>query len=141
VNRSPNGINVHRFLEGYGVRVLPYHMKRDPRPANVVYGGREVGRLLRKDIDRTGLVVRCIQASNPVCFDDVYLWSVWRFLTVHYSQSAPREAISAFEGVDIARLKERAQRLCIGEGGALTKTTAAISLEFAREILMRDKAA
>jgi hypothetical protein len=141
VNRSPNGINVHRFLEGYGVRVLPYHMKRDPRPANVVYGGREVARLMRKDVDRTGVVIRCIQASNPVCFDDVYLWSVWRFLTVHFSQSQPREAIAAFGCVDIAQLKERAQRLCIGEGGALTKTTAAISLEFAREILTRDKAA
>ena len=48
MNRSPNGINVHRFLEGYGVKVLPYHMKRDPRPANVVYGGRDVARLKRK---------------------------------------------------------------------------------------------
>jgi hypothetical protein len=141
VNRSPNGINVHRFLEGYGVRVLPYHMKRDPRPANVVYGGREIGRLMRKDLDRTGLVIRCIQASNPQCFDDVSLLSVWRFLIVHFSHRSPREAISAFSGVDIAELKKRAYRLTVGQGGALSKSTSAISQEFAREILMKDEAA
>ncbi|WP_174150139.1 hypothetical protein [Agrobacterium pusense] len=99
MNRSPNGINVHRFLEGYGVKVLPYHLKRDPRPANVVYGGREVARLMRKDIDRTGITVRCIQASNPVCFDDIYLWSIWRFLSVHFPQSEARAAIGAFPEV------------------------------------------
>lgn len=141
MNRSPNGINYWRFLEGYGVRVLPYHMKRDPRPANVVYGGRQVGRLMRKDVDRTGLVIRCIQASNPVCFDDIYLWSVWRVLAVHFSQREARDAISAFSVIDIAELKECAQRLAIGEGGALAKSTSAVSLEFARAILIKDKAA
>lgn len=140
MNRSPNGINVHRFLEGYGVKVLPYNMKRDPRPANVVYGGRQVSRLLRKDIDRTGLVVRCIQASNPRCFDDIYLWSIWRFLAVHFAHRTPREATAAFECVDIAQLKERAQRLAVGQGGALAKITAATSLEFARAIIEKEVA-
>lgn len=141
MNRSPNGINVHRFLEGYGVRVLPYHLKRDPRPANVVYGGREVARLMRRDMDRTGLTVRCIQASNPVCFEDIYLWSVYRFLSVHLPHSAARDAISAFSGIDIAAIKQDALRLSVGEGGALTKSTAAISMELARAILLRDTAA
>lgn len=141
MNRSPNGINVHRFLEGYGVKVLPYHLKRDPRPANVVYGGREVARLMRRDIERTGLVVRCIQASNPACFGDIYLWSVYRFLAVHLPHSAARDAISAFSCIDIAAVKQDALRLSVGEGGALTKSSAAISMELARAILLKDKAA
>lgn len=141
MNRSPNGINVHRFLEGYGVKVLPYHLKRDPRPANVVYGGRQVARLMRKDIDRTGLTVRCIQASNPTCFEDIYLLSIYRFIGVHLPHSAAREAISAFSSIDIAAIKQDALRLSVGEGGALTKSTAAISMELARAILLKDKAA
>ena len=141
MNRSPNGINVHRFLEGYGVRVLPYHLKRDPRPANVVYGGREVGRLMRKDIDRTGITVRCIQASNPVCFDDIYLWSVWRFLSVHFPQSEARAVIGAFSVVDVAEIKNAALRLSVGAGGSLTKQSVAIGIELARAILQKEKAA
>ena len=141
MNRSPNGINVHRFLEGYGVRVLPYHQKRAPRPANVIYGGREVARLMRKDIERTGLVIRCIQASNPVCFDDIYLWAIWRVLLVHFTTRRHSEAVAAFATIDIAELKKRAQRLAIGEGVALAKTSAAVSIEFAREILMKGKVA
>ena len=141
MNRSPNGINVHRFLEGYGVKVLPYHLKRDPRPANVVYGGREVARLMRKDIDRTGITVRCIQASNPVCFDDIYLWSIWRFLSVHFPHCEPRDAISAFSAVDVAKIKQAALRLSVGAGGALSKQTAAIGIELARAILQKEHAA
>lgn len=121
--------------------MLPYHMKRDPRPANVVYGGREVARLLRKDIDRTGTAVRCIQASNPVCFDDIYLWSVWRFLAVHFPHSEPRDAIKAFSAVDVAEIKKTALRLSVGIGGALSKQSAAIGIELARAILHEDKIA
>lgn len=141
MKRSENGINVHRFLEGFGVRVLPYHLKRDPRPANVIYGGREVVRLMRKDMDRAGLVVRCIQASNPICFDDIYLWSLWRFLQVHFSHRSPREAIDAFSVIDIAALKQRAQRLATGQGGSLARSSVGISIEFAREILNGEEAA
>lgn len=141
MNRSPNGINVHRFLEGYGVKVLPYHLKRDPRPANVVYGGREVARLMRKDIDRTGITVRCIQASNPICFDDIYLWSVWRFLAVHFPQSEARETICAFSAVDVAEIKKTALRLSVGAGGSLTKQSDAIGIELARAILQKEQAA
>ncbi|MBB4402557.1 MULTISPECIES: hypothetical protein [Rhizobium/Agrobacterium group] len=141
MNRSPNGINVHRFLEGYGVKVLPYHLKRDPRPANVVYGGREVARLMRKDIDRTGITVRCIQASNPVCFDDIYLWSIWRFLSVHFPQSEAREAIGAFSAIDVAEIKKTALRLSVGGGGSLTKQSVAIGIELARAILQKEQAA
>ncbi|WP_246754987.1 hypothetical protein [Rhizobium lusitanum] len=91
-----NGINVHRFLEGYGVKVRLYHESKTSRPANVVYGGRQIARLLKKVPDRTGLVVRCIQTSNPTGFDDVTIRSVWCFLGAHFPQSAQTAAIEAF---------------------------------------------
>ncbi len=141
MKRSPNGINVFRFLEGYGVKVLPYHSKRDPRPANVVYGGREVARLMRKDVERTGVMVRCIQASNPTCFDDLSMWSTYRVLCVHFPHSEARDAIHAFSGIDIAEIKKTAHRLSIGVGGALTKQSAAISIELARAIFFKETAA
>ncbi|AVA20661.1 hypothetical protein [Rhizobium sp. NXC24] len=141
MNRSPNGINIHRFLEGYGVRVLPYHLKRDPRPANVIYGGRQVARLLRKDVTRTGLVIRCIQASNPTCFDDASIWSTWCFLAAHSPHSAPSDAIKAFSAVDLADIKKRAQRLAIGPNARIAKTTTAFTLLIAQTILRKDEAA
>lgn len=141
MNRSPNGINIRRFLEGYGVKVQLYRESKTPRPANVVYGGRQIGRLIKKDPDRTGLVVRCIQTSNPTCFDDVTIWSVWCFLGAHFPQSSPMAAIKAFSRTDLADVKKRAQRLAIGDGGRLTKTAAAISILLAQDILTGDKAA
>lgn len=141
MNRSPNGINVHRFLESFGVKVLPYHMKRDPRPANIVYGGREVARLMRKDMELTGLVIRCIQVSNPTCFDDLTIWSVWRFITAHSSQAKPTDTIAAFSGIDLALIRERAQRLAIGEGGRLAKSPVAISILLAQELIQERKTA
>lgn len=141
MNRSPNGTNIRRFLEGYGVKVHLYRESKTPRPANVVYGGRQIGRLIKKDPDRAGLVVRCIQTSNPVCFDDVTIWSVWCFLATHFPQSAPTAAIEAFSRTDLADVKKRALRLAIGPGGRLTKTAAAIAIVLAQDILNGDKAA
>lgn len=142
MNRSPNGINVHKFLEGYGIKVLPYRESRMPRPANVVYGGRQISRLMRKDIDRTGQTIRCIQASNPRCLDDATIWSVWCFIGAHYPQGAPPSAIKAFSGVDVASIRRRAQRLIIGDGGRMTKMAVAISILLADEIIgNEDKAA
>ncbi len=40
MKRSENGINIRRFLEGYGVKVHLYRESTTQRPANVVYGGR-----------------------------------------------------------------------------------------------------
>ena len=120
MNQSPNGINIRRFLEGYGVKVQLYRESKTPRPPNVVYGGRQIG---------------------PTCFDDVTVWSVWCFLTAHFPQSAPTAAIEAFSRTDLADLKKRALRLTVGEGGRLTKTAAAISILLAQDILTGDKAA
>jgi hypothetical protein len=143
VNRSPNGINVHRFLEGYGVKVLPYRDARGwkDRPANVVYGGRTVARLMRKDMDRTGLVVRCIQSSNPTCFDDVVILSVWHFIHAHLASSQPSEAIRRFGRIDLAQIKKRAHRLSNGTSGRMGKTWEKIGTLLADAMIEKDEAA
>ncbi|MFN7090705.1 MAG: hypothetical protein ACK4P4_09175 [Allorhizobium sp.] len=143
MNRSPNGINLHRFLEGYGVRVLPYTEARGwaERPVNVVYGGRTVARLMRKDMDRAGLVIRCIQASDARCFDDVVIWSVWSFLSAHMANSRPHDAVNTFRSIDLGAIKRRASALTTGDTGRMAKTAAAIATLLADAIIPKDEAA
>ncbi len=138
MNRSPNGINKFRFLEGYGVRILHYRESRSPRPPNVVYGGRQIARLIRKDADRAGLTVRCIQASNPTCFDDATVYSVWCFLGAHFPQGEASSAIGAFSAIDVGSIRRRAQRLVMGRGGRMAKTANAMSILLANEILQNE---
>lgn len=135
------GVNVHRFLEGYGVKVRPYNESRTPRPANVVYGGRYFRRLIHKDAERCGLTVRCIQASNPTCFDDIVVYSVWNVIGAHFPANRASSAISAFGRIDLAEIKKRAQRLCMGECGRLAKSATTISILLAQEIIDKDEAA
>lgn len=135
------GINLHRFLEGYGVRVRPYHESRTPRPANVVYGGRMIRRLIQRDADRCSLTVRCIQASNPACFEDIIVWSVWHFIGAHFPTGTAREAVAAFSAIDLAAIKRRAQRLSVGQSGRLAKTATTISILLAQEIIDKEDAA
>lgn len=139
--RSPNGINVHRFLEGYGVKVLPYTEGRGwkDRPSNVVYGGRTIARLMRKDMDRAGLVVRCIQVSNPTCFDDVVIWAVWRVIEAHFAHRNPQEAIYSFRSIDISEVKKRATRLCMGSYGRMSKTWPVIAALMADAIVEKER--
>jgi hypothetical protein len=107
MNRSPNGVNIRRFLEGYGVKVHLYRESKTPRPANVVYGGRQIGRLIKKNPDRAALTIRCIQTSNPTCFDDVTVWSVWCFLATHFPRSSSTAAIKAFSHTDLVLLRHK----------------------------------
>lgn len=141
--RSPNGINLHRFLEGYGIRVLPYTDARGwkDRPANVIYGGRTVARLMRKDMERAGLVIRCIQASDPTAFDDVVIWSVWCFLGSHMAQNTPTEAINAFRAISLGSIKKRAHEVTVGKTGRMTRTSSAIATLLAHAIIPKDEAA
>lgn len=140
MTRQP-GVNLHRFLEGFGVKVRPYHESRTPRPANVVYGGRYVRRLIHKDPERCGLTIRCIQASNPTCFEDVIVFSVWNVIGAHFAAAAPRSAITAFGRIDLAEVKKRALCLAVGESGRLAKTATTISILLAQEIIAKDHAA
>lgn len=143
MNRSPNGINVHRFLEGFGVRVYPISEARGwrNRPANVVYGGRTIARLLRNDADRLSLVVKCIQVSNPRCFDDVVVWSVWRIIGAHFDKDRPQQALDAFRGVDLQKIRDRARRLACGQNQSMEKSAAVISTLLADAMIPRDNEA
>ncbi|MDE4602478.1 hypothetical protein LOF12_14140 [Sinorhizobium meliloti] len=96
---------------------------------------------MRKDIDQAGLVVRCIQSSNPTCFDDVTVWATWCFIGAHFAQASPSAAIEAFRRVDLADIRQRAQRLIMGESGRMAKTATAISILLAQAIIDEDKAA
>lgn len=136
------GINVHRFCEGYGVKVRPIHQAKDPRPPNVIYGGRIIARMLRrKGPDHTGLVLLCIQASDPACLYGDVIFAVSQFLRAHTGDLGGRQgAVGAFQTIDLARLRARAQRLARSEGEHMTRTTAALSIVIADAILGEEAA-
>jgi hypothetical protein len=141
--RSSNGSNFWRFLEGFGVRLRPISEARGwkDRPANVIYGGRTAKRLYNRDEARMGLVIRCIQASNPRCFDDVVIWSVWRLLVAHFDIAKPQQAIVAFRLVDLQQVRERARRLANGQHQSMEKSAAVISTLLADAMIPKDDAA
>jgi hypothetical protein len=139
--RSPNGINLHRFLDEFGVKVRPYHEGNRARPANVVFGGRTVSRLMRKDIERTRTVIACIQASNPKCFDDVVIWSIWNFITAHYAYARRQDVVSLFRGIDIAEIHKRAARLASGDCARMGKTSEKIATLLADRLIEKEDAA
>ena len=141
--RSPNGSNFWRFLESFGVRLQPISEARGwkDRPANVIYGGRTAKRLFNRDEVRMGLVVRCIQSSNPTCFDDVIVWSVWRIIGAHFDTARPREAIAAFGAVDLRQIRERAKRLANGQHQSMEKSAAVISTLLADAMIPKEDAA
>lgn len=143
IARLKNGQNFWRFLEGFGVRVKPISEARGwkDRPANVIYGGRTAKRLYNRDEARMGLVIRCIQASDPRCFDEVVIWSVWRILCAHFDTARPQEAIGAFRAVDLHRVRERARRLANGQHQSMEKSAAVISTLLADAMIPKDHAA
>lgn len=143
MTRLPDGLNLHRYLEGFGIRVRPITEARGwkDRPANVVYGGRTIARLMKKDTDRLGLVIRCIQASNPSCFDDVVVWSVWRTVGAHFDPAKPRDAIEAFRAIDLHQIRKRARRLANGRQQSMEKSAAVISTLLADAMIPKEDAA
>ena len=60
--KRSNSIEVNLLGESAGIRVLPFNLKREHRPANTIYGGR----LLRKDMERTAMASGCVQATDTV---------------------------------------------------------------------------
>jgi hypothetical protein len=136
------GINVHRFCEGFGIRVRPIHHAKEPRPPNVIYGGRTIARMLRrKGPDHTGLVLMCIQASDPACLYGDTIRAVSEFLKVHHAATGGRQdAIAHFRVMDIAELRTRAQRLARRDSEALSSTVAALAVLLANTIIGEDAA-
>jgi hypothetical protein len=131
---------VHRLLEEFGIRVKPYHERRSPRPANVVYGGRTIARLMRKDMERSRTVIACIQVSNARCFDDVVIWSVWNFITAHYAYAKRQDVVTLFRGIDVGEVQKRAARLATGECARMGKTSEKIATLLADRLLEKEAA-
>lgn len=139
--RSPNGVNLHQFLAEFGVRVRPYHEGTRSRPANVVFGGRTVSRLMRKDIERARTVIACIQASNPKSFDDVVIWSVWNFITAHFAYAPRADVVKQFRSIDVAEIQKRAARLASGDCARMGKTSEKIATLLADRLIDKEDAA
>lgn len=138
--RSPNGVNLHRFLDEFGVKVRPYREAQRMRPANIVYGGRTITRLMRKDVNQCRTVIAAIQSSNPSCFDECMIWSVWCFIAAHVADRPRHEVVAMFSSIDIAEIGKRAQRLVSGNCGRMGKTAEKISTLLADKLLEKEDA-
>lgn len=141
--RSPNGQNFHRWLEGFGVKVRHFREGRTfhTRPANVIYGGRTMKRLWGNDPQKAATVIRCIQSSNPRCFDEYTILATWHLIGAHFPQAAAPDAIQAFGRIDLAKISRRAHRLAKGEYGRMGKVAEKISSLLADAIIPEDEAA
>ena len=119
LSRSPRGINVRRFLEGLGIRVLTLTDKRESyRPPNVIYGrARTVARLMAKDENGTKLTLRCIQASDSTALYSDVILAVYRYIRAQSGTVAPTEAIRAFRGVHLGEIRTRVTVLSKGQDG------------------------
>lgn len=135
------GINVHTFLEGYGVRCQPVRYARDPRPPNIVYGGRLIARMLRRlGPDRTGLVVSCVLASNRSALLGDVLWAVSLFIAVHRPASSLVDLKREFSAIDLVQLRGRAHALSIGAGGSMSSKSRSLATLIAIELLEKQAA-
>ncbi|MBB4103559.1 hypothetical protein [Allorhizobium borbori] len=139
--RAPNGVNLHRFLDEFGVKVRPPRESRTPRPANVVYGGRTIVRLMKQDVERCRTVIMSIKASNPAAFDNRIIWSVFRFIGAHWSEEPRQRVVARFARIDLAEINERAQRLATGRNGQMGKVAEKIATLLADRLLDEDDAA
>lgn len=84
--------------------------------------------LRRLGPDHTGLVLMCIQASDPTCLYGDTLYAVSRFIKAHREDKALRAAtIVEFRAVCLADLRNRAQRASMGETQIMTKRADALA--------------
>lgn len=89
---------------------------------------------MRRDMERIGAVIECIQASAPDCFDDVVIWSVWQVIGAHFPHNAPFAAVKPFSRIDLKDIKERARALTVGEHGRMSKTWPVMATLIAMEL-------
>lgn len=128
--------NVHRFLEGYGVRCRPIERAKEPRPANTIYGGRIIARMLRRNgEEHTGLVLMCAKAAGPDCLYGDVLFAVSEVLRTHGSRWDRRTAVDTFAHVDMRALRYRARSLARSDAGAMATTSGALAVLIANQII------
>jgi len=123
-----NRINLHRFCEGFGIRILPKGGERTPRPANVIYGGKNLRRLiLDYGEEHAAKVVRCIQISNAFSFEAETLKAVSLYIRKIRPESPAHALFADFLTIDIGRLRERALKLS-DKGATIGKVEALFTL-------------
>lgn len=129
-------MNIHRFCEGYGIRVQTIRRARDPRPANTIYGGRLIARMLRnRGEDHVGLVLMCAKAAGADCLYGDVLYAVSEVLRVHGSRWDRRTAVETFGYLDMRALRFRARSLARSDAGAMTSTSATLAVLIANQII------
>ncbi|VTZ61791.1 conserved hypothetical protein [Sinorhizobium medicae] len=143
LTRSPNGMNFHRWLEGFGVRVRHFREGRSfhTRPANIVYGGRTLKRLWARDTQRAETLIRCIQVADARCFDDYTMLAVWHFIGAHAAQEPADELARAFGSINLSRIVRRGHRLAKGQYGRMGKVAEKISSLLADALIPEEEAA
>lgn len=131
-----SSVNVHRFCEGYGIRVRPIRRAREPRPANTIYGGRIVARMLRgRGEDHAGLVLMCAKAAGADCLYGDVLFAVSEVLRIHGARWDRRTAVETFGHVDMRALRYQARMLARTDAGAMTAVSAALAILIASQIV------
>lgn len=119
LSRSPRGINVRRYLEGLGIRVVKTSdARREYREPNVIYGrARTVARLLAKDENGLTLTLRCIQTADPLALQSDVILAVYRYIRAQMPTTALQDALTAFRDVGLSEIRERAVELAKGHDG------------------------
>ncbi|MBX9455869.1 MAG: hypothetical protein KL863_07490 [Rhizobium sp.] len=139
-SRSPNGSNFRHLLEEFGIRVQPYREARSPRPANVIYGGRTICRLMRSDVERCRTTIGAIQSADPTCFGDQVVLAVWQLVGAHLADRPRHEVRAMFASLDLAAIQRRAQFLATGKHGRMGKTVEKLATLIADQLLEKDAA-
>lgn len=132
--------NIHRFCEGYGIRVRPIHRAREPRPANTIYGGRLLSRMVRnRGEDHAGLVLMCAKAAGPDCLYGDVLFAVSEVLRIHGARWDRPTAVETFSYVDMRALRFRARSLARSDAGAMSSTSTALAVLIANQIIYAEE--
>ncbi|MCR5859711.1 hypothetical protein [Mesorhizobium sp. J428] len=133
--------NIHRFLEGHGIRCLPTRQATEPRPRNVIYGGRLVGRMIRRQGEQhTGRVIAAVIASNPSALYGDVLFAVSLFITAHRPDAQVADLRREFAAIDVLALRAAAQHLAHGRGGVIAARARALALLIASTLLTKEAA-
>lgn len=134
--------NVHRFCEGYGVRIRPYRAARQRRSSNTIYGGRIVARMLRNHgEEHTSLVLMCAKAAGSDCLYGDVLFATSEVLRVHGYQWDRSTAVETFGFLDMRALRFRARSLARTEAGAMSTTSGALAVLIANQIVFAEEVA
>ena len=137
-----NGINVHAFCQGLGIRVRRPAALKFRREPNTIYGGRNISRMIASTSEEhVYCVLRCIQASSPNAFYGDVLYAVHRYISSHRPAEAAGALAQSFAGIDLLQLRNRAQRLALGPHKVMTKRADALAILIADHLEHREEAA